>query len=224
MNHLNDGFWIQVTSFLFFIAYIALLNILSVLHPVGTKRDYSGWTIFLIIFASMIAFLSLERFLPMVELEDSLVDFMLAIMTITFVFFHEKTLKTIGLSLNGVGKSLLIGSVAGIMTCIFWGNINFFGDGTGISDISAGQIIIMAPLSEEVFFRGFLIRYFRTKEYSPFKSIIYSSFIWTLFHFYGFQASSILFMSGCLMGCVRVKTKSLAGPIAMHFIWNFMAI
>jgi len=207
-----------------FVAYVAVLNILGKLSPVRKNVRYRWYTILVIVLLAGFSSDYLDELIGFDELGESIFMLLAALVTVTIVFLNERTIKTIGLSLNGVGRSALVGLLAGLGECVFYNNLNICGEMASVSDISAGEIILMAPLFEEVFFRGFLYRYFRLKQWSCFKSIAVSSFIWTILHGYSFNVLFFLFFSGILMGYVRVKTKSLAGPMVMHFIWNFFVL
>tara|TARA_Y100000294_G_scaffold148239_1_gene144550 strand:- start:24 stop:440 length:417 start_codon:yes stop_codon:yes gene_type:complete len=126
-------------------------------------------------------------------------------------------------STEGIIKSLIIGLIAGLAQCLFWGNLNPMGE-LPVTAIETGEIVFIAPLFEEVFFRGFLYRYFRLKKYSVFKCVVLTSLIWTTIHFYSFNGSAVLFFSGLLLGYIRVKTKSIVAPIIMHCVWNFFVL
>jgi len=207
-----------------FVAYVAVLNIMGELSPTRKNVRYRWYTILGILFLAGFSSDYLNEMIGFDELSDSIFVLLVTLVTVTIVFLHERTVRTIGLSLNGIGRSALVGLLAGLGECVFYNNLNICGEMASVSDISAGEIILMAPLFEEVFFRGFLYRYLRLKQWSRFKSIAVSSLIWTILHGYSFNILFFLFFSGVLLGYVKVKTKSLAGPIVMHFIWNFFVL
>jgi len=223
----HQGLIVQLTISLFFAAYVAFLNILAVFNTPVKKVYYSTKSILLIIFLCPFMAGVLEAFFPFSNLYQtlsfSLIALVMSFVTLTVVFIKERTLQTIGLSLDGIRRGIIIGLVVGYAECLFFGNFNPCGE-MGISDIEAGEILLIAPLFEEVFFRGFLHRCFRLKGKTAGISVIYTSLIWTVLHFYSFEASCFLFLSGMLLGCVRVKTKSLVAPMIMHTMWNFFVM
>lgn len=221
---MHPGFLIQVLGCLMFVAYVAVLNILGKLSRTRKDVRYRWYTILGILMMAGFSSDYLSGLIGFYELDNSVFVMLLTLVTVTIVFMHERTLSTIGLSLSGIRRSVFIGLLAGLGECVFFNNLNICGEMASVSDIAAGEIILMAPLFEEVFFRGFLYRYFRLKKWSQFKSIVVSSLIWTLLHEYSFNILFFLFFSGILIGYVRVKTKSLAGPMVMHFLWNFMVL
>ena len=84
----------------------------------------------------------------------------MAIVTVTLVFVRERTMRTIGLSTDGIIKSLVIGLLVGLAECMFWGNLNPGPEVMYVSDIESGEVILMAPLFEEVFFQGISLQIF----------------------------------------------------------------
>ena len=83
---------------------------------------------------------------------------------------------------------------------------------TGIMVVAAG------PFIEEVLFRGMILDGF-LKRYSPWKSILWSSVIFGLFHLNPWQFIPA-FILGVLMGYVYWKTRSLWLCIFIHFVNN----
>ncbi|MDX2215149.1 MAG: CPBP family intramembrane glutamic endopeptidase [Oculatellaceae cyanobacterium bins.114] len=86
-------------------------------------------------------------------------------------------------------------------------------------------IIVIAPLFEEIFFRGFL---FHGLRYSPIKAsgaIVLSAFLWAVIHVqYEWLDISIIFILGLLLGYARYRTNSLYVPIAMHALNNLLSL
>ena len=83
------------------------------------------------------------------------------------------------------------------------------------------NICILAPLWEELFFRGILLRRF-TLKWSPQKSIVVSSLLFGLIHINPLNVLFAFFL-GCLLGYVYLKTKSIIVPIVVHSFSNFLA-
>lgn len=77
--------------------------------------------------------------------------------------------------------------------------------------------VIIAPIVEEIFFRGFLINRFFTK-FGIKKAVIYSSIIFGLFHADIF----IAFIFAFLMSIIYLKTRNLWFTIYCHFLNNFV--
>lgn len=83
------------------------------------------------------------------------------------------------------------------------------------------NICILAPLWEELFFRGVLLRRFTIK-WSPQKSIIVSSILFGLIHLNPLTIV-FAFALGCVLGYAYLKTKSIVVPIVLHSFSNFLA-
>lgn len=83
------------------------------------------------------------------------------------------------------------------------------------------NVCVLAPIWEEIFFRGILLRRF-TLKWSPQKSIIISSILFGLIHVNPLNVFFAFFI-GCLLGYVYLKTKSIIVPILVHSFSNFLA-
>ena len=99
------------------------------------------------------------------------------------------------------------------------------------------KYLILSPVVEEVFFRGFLLT-FLLKKGSFTKSLLLSSFIFALYHFTlgDFFAGSFLwksgrvlsdfppiFLSGIIYGLLYKKYRSIWIPFAAHLTYNLFA-
>lgn len=84
--------------------------------------------------------------------------------------------------------------------------------------------VLAAPLSEEIFFRGFLFRGIETSALKPTGAIIVTAALWTMLHIqYDAYILVSVFCSGLLLGAARVATGSLLLPIGLHMFTNFVA-
>lgn len=83
------------------------------------------------------------------------------------------------------------------------------------------MIVILAPLLEELFCRGIILRGL-LKNMSPLKAILWSSAIFGVIHMNPWQAIPA-FLIGALMGWIYWKTRSLWATIFIHFINNGFA-
>ena len=86
-------------------------------------------------------------------------------------------------------------------------------------------IIIFAPAFEETFFRGFLFVGFRQSRIGITGTIAVTALIWTLFHIgqYDIYEMATIFVSGIVLGIVRLKTDSLWSPLIIHVFFNLIA-
>jgi uncharacterized protein len=88
------------------------------------------------------------------------------------------------------------------------------------------QIVLLAPIVEELFFRGLLFGVLALNE-SPRATILFSSLLFMLAHhpYYNSAATLLLiFLMGIVLGVLRKQTGSLWPCIALHSINNFLAV
>jgi membrane protease YdiL (CAAX protease family) len=86
------------------------------------------------------------------------------------------------------------------------------------------SIIVVAPLFEEIFFRGFLFEGIRHSRLGPMGAIGITSLFWAVIHLqYDIYGITTVFALGLLFGIVRVKTDSIYLLMAMHSLTSFVA-
>ena len=96
--------------------------------------------------------------------------------------------------------------------------INLFKESSGFSlIILALTVSVFTPFAEEFLFRGFILGML-LKRYSPEKSIVFSSFIFSIAH--EPIAMALAFGGGCLYGWIRIKTGSIYPSMIAHALWN----
>jgi uncharacterized protein len=84
--------------------------------------------------------------------------------------------------------------------------------------------VVAAPVSEEIFFRGFLFYGILKSRLGPMGAIVLSSLIWAPLHLqYDLYGILMVLVLGLLFGYARLKTNSVYIPIAMHALMNFIA-
>ena len=85
-----------------------------------------------------------------------------------------------------------------------------------------GVVSLVAPVWEEMIFRGFLMpsltRYFRMDV-----AIVLSSFLFAAAHF-SMERLLPLTVLGMLMCVVYIRSKNILAPIVLHSLWNFCAL
>ena len=85
-------------------------------------------------------------------------------------------------------------------------------------------VAFVAPLFEEVLFRGLLFGYL-SEVFSPTLSAIVSSALWAIIHTqYGLPEMAYIFALGLLLCHARHKTGSISMPFAIHAINNTLTI
>lgn len=91
------------------------------------------------------------------------------------------------------------------------------------------MIILIVPMIEEILFRGFLQNSIR-QSYGRYKGILYSSIIFTLFHFSisqgvrNIEILSSLFILSLFLGFIYERQQSLWAPITLHATFNGMSV
>ena len=85
-------------------------------------------------------------------------------------------------------------------------------------------LIVVGPLAEEIFFRGFLFEGIRHSKAGAAGAILITSLVWSAMHLqYDIYGITVIFMGGLLLGYVRFKSNSIYPPIAMHVLQNIIA-
>lgn len=85
-------------------------------------------------------------------------------------------------------------------------------------------VVIVGPLFEELFFRGFMMPGIVRSQLGPTGAILISSGIWAVIHLqYNLFFMGIIFGFGLLLGTAQLKTRSLYVPLAMHSLNNLIA-
>ena len=86
-------------------------------------------------------------------------------------------------------------------------------------------IVFLAPLFEEVFFRGFLFVGLRASRLGAAATIVLTSLLWAAMHLqYNLSGIAQIFVVGIILGALRHKTDSLWSPLLIHVLWNGMAM
>jgi len=85
-------------------------------------------------------------------------------------------------------------------------------------------LIIVAPLFEEVFFRGFLFQGFASSFLGKSGAIFVTSGLWAVIHTqYDTYDKVVVFCLGLVLGIARAQTRSLFTPYGLHALSNLEA-
>lgn len=82
---------------------------------------------------------------------------------------------------------------------------------------------IVSPIYEEIFYRGFLYRFFSSR-YGILSGMLISSSIFTLVHIPTFNTMPVNFVSGLIFAWVFHKTGSVVPSILIHGVFNGIAV
>lgn len=129
---------------------------------------------------------------------------------------------------------LLVGVIAGIVMIIAnsmiyntTSNNIMFGSIWGTIDAQAFYLGMLAGVSEELFFRGFIGTFLRIVSPSLIFALIPSALIFSLFHYFAYQTLSafvVLFALGLILGVVHEFTNDIGAPMLAHIINNTFAM
>src|SRR6266853_1523721 len=85
--------------------------------------------------------------------------------------------------------------------------------------------IVVAPVGEELLFRGFLFRGFVREPRDALPGILAISLIWSLLHVqYDWFGASLVFALGVLLGYVRLYSGSTTLVILLHALLNLESV
>ena len=84
-------------------------------------------------------------------------------------------------------------------------------------------VVILAPLGEEIVFRGFLQQILEKHWKDITRAILFTSLIFSLIHMNPYWFVQIYFL-GVILGFLAWKTKSIIAPLILHSLNNSMAL
>lgn len=85
-------------------------------------------------------------------------------------------------------------------------------------------IVIVAPVFEELFFRGFMFRGLRESRLGDWGAVAITSLLWAVIHFqYDAKLIGVIFALGLFLGVARVRRGSVLLTIALHAAINLIA-
>jgi membrane protease YdiL (CAAX protease family) len=85
-------------------------------------------------------------------------------------------------------------------------------------------VVVAAPLFEEMFFRGFLLKGLAASFLGPIGAVAATSGLWAVLHLqYDLYDIANIFCLGLLLGTARLVTGSLFVPLMLHAITNLLA-
>jgi membrane protease YdiL (CAAX protease family) len=168
-------------------------------------------------------------------------DIPLLCLVVYFVWRNEEPFQAIGLTLRSWWKEAILGAVLFIPLALGMGLVGRLIREAGfpvpqktpsfLVPSGGGQItiallfLVVVAVSEEVIFRGYLIRRFTAVTGNPVIALLLSSAVFAMGHGYersgGVMGVGIL---GLVFGTVYLWRRSLIAPMVMHFIQDFIGI
>jgi len=85
-------------------------------------------------------------------------------------------------------------------------------------------VIIAAPVSEELLFRGFIFRGLAASPLGGLGATLFTSVVWAGIHLqYDWYGKATILVTGLLLGWARLRTNSVLTTILMHAVMNLFA-
>ena len=159
----------------------------------------------------------------------------LLLLWILMRFVDKEPFINLGFSLKGKVNDIILGMTLGLLLMavgytilILLGEIKFIGFNYDLKNIILLFLLFIAvSIAEETYVRGYVLKNL-LKSFNPIISLIISSAIFSLLHFFNpnvnYIALTELFIAGILLGISYVYTKNLWFPIALHLSWNFFQV
>ena len=159
----------------------------------------------------------------------------LLLLWILMRFVDKEPFIKLGFSLKGKINDIILGMTLGLLLMavgytilILLGEIKFIGFNYDLKNIILLFLLFIAvSVAEETYVRGYVLKNL-LKSFNPIISLIISSAIFSLLHFFNpnvnYIALTELFIAGILLGISYVYTKNLWFPIALHLSWNFFQV
>ena len=150
-------------------------------------------------------------------------------------FVDKEPFINLGFSLKGKVNDIILGMTLGLLLMavgytilILLGEIKFIGFNYDLKNIILLFLLFIAvSIAEETYVRGYVLKNL-LQSFNPIISLIISSAIFSLLHFFNpnvnYIALTELFIAGILLGISYVYTKNLWFPIALHLSWNFFQV
>ena len=150
-------------------------------------------------------------------------------------FVDKEPFINLGFSLKGKANDIILGMSLGLLLMavgytilILLGEIKFVSFNYDLKSIVLLFLLfIVVSVVEETYVRGYVLKNL-LKSFNPITSLIISSAIFSLLHFFNpnvnYIALTELFIAGILLGISYVYTKNLWFPIALHLSWNFFQV
>lgn len=85
-------------------------------------------------------------------------------------------------------------------------------------------IVVVGPLFEELFFRGFLFAGLQHSRLGARGAVLVTALLWSVIHTqYDLFEMAVIFAGGVLLGIARWRTGSTVTTLVLHMFWNLVA-
>ena len=157
---------------------------------------------------------------------------LLLLFPVVLVFTKRETWGSIGFRRGDIKEGIYWFSlIAAIIIGILLLNVYFRGKSLHFElTYPLFTCAILAPITEEIFFRGFLQEKFATKltmKYGEYLAIVLASALFMVIHLpkfsigmYSLLDLGVIFWLGLIFGLAYNEGDSLAWPIILHALWN----
>ncbi len=225
------GFWATVgfsfiIGVIFILIQLAVIIIIAINGPIEDfdqfvaqieKLENNGFCLAVMTIIGGVIIIPIILFFAWLRKEISLDDYM---------GFKQFTLRELW-----VWSLILIAFIAASDLVLYSSGHSIFSPFMIETYLSAGSVplllfalLVMAPLVEELFIRGFLLQGLRYSWLGTGGAIILTSVIWTLMHTqYELIALVHIFITGIILGGAFIKTNSIYIPLILHFLMNLIA-
>lgn len=157
----------------------------------------------------------------------------LILMSISYKFYFKYFEKKKVLELKRLLKDGMLGILIGIVAIgsvillqYLLGTMKIVGINNGMSIVSILLMILALAYTEEMLFRGILLR-FLNERYGLIGLVI-TSVLFSILHVGNENFTFISFISvamgGLLMGCLYLRSRNLFLPTGFHFAWNYVQL
>jgi HAD superfamily hydrolase (TIGR01509 family) len=85
-------------------------------------------------------------------------------------------------------------------------------------------VVVVAPISEELFYRGFLFTGFAASPLGGAGAVFLTALLWAMIHVqYNLYGMGLIFITGLFLGWARWQTNSAITTIVLHALMNLLA-
>ena len=206
--------WFGVTS-------IAIILIFVVLALLGMSESFSMHLSisfsYLIAIPLTLLFMQVEKQLPDLPGKFSIDSAKQALVLLLAIPVLVTMVDFVVVIAYGIGYEFIFG-VPEVNTDIGvdWGS------GPVVLGLAVISTVIIAPIAEELMFRGYLLDSIR-KIHGDWFAVVISALLFGIVHFEPYTVGMAA-IGGLIYGYVRVKTGSLWPSIIGHMIWNGIAL